>query len=1053
MKNFLSLLLCLGLTPALPAQIAVKKIVGLQVDADTNNKANPGDTLRYTITITNTSSTNLLNVVLNDTNYPNQTLVAGSIKSTPVARPDSYAAVIGNTLYNVAAPGVLANDSDPDGDAVTVMGFSAASAHGGTVTVANNGGFTFLPPVGYQGPDTFTYTISDGFGGSNTATVTLTIGNMVWYVNNAGANGDGRQTSPFNSLTPVNGASANGDYIYVFQGSGNYTAGIALKNSQQLIGAGDALVVGDTTIYAAGTRPTILAGSGSSVGLASDNIVHGLNIGSANGRAFTGASVGNLVISNAIASAVGDRAISLSTGTVNVTLDSVSSTNSADNGINLTGLSGTFVANGGTVVSPAAAAFLVSGGTVNVTCSAAMSQANNAALVAVANHATGTLTFQTGALTASNGTGLQFNNADGVYNFNGAVTLNGGDAGIDIENGSSGNFTFLNAPITNPTGAAFRVNGGGGSIGHVGAITKSSAGQVVDIQSRNGGSVTLNSSITANTSASGILVQNCTGGTVTFAGTSKSLSTGANTAVNLVSNSGTTINFSNGGLVITTSGTGFSATGGATAISVTGTGNTINSGTGTALNVANTTIGASGLTFQSISSSGGSATGIILDNTGSSGGLTVTGTGSAGTGGTLVSKTGADGSTSTGIGIYLNNTRNHAFNWMQINDCQNFGIRGLNVTSFGITNTIVNGANGTSTPAREGSVIFDNIFGTCGLVNSTVRGGVEDNFRAENDNGTLASLLVSGCTIGNNSIVSGNIGVRIASKLTGVMTATVRNCTFQGNRTDSISCDAGDSGTLTISILTNTIIADTGGNNQGNIGIDVTTALNGRVNYNIDGNKVGTDGVMAQPLLNTGINVFNGTLVTSGTPAFMSGTVRGNTVVNAGAGVSGFGIRVFNQGYGTIAANIAGNNVSNVGLDYGLLVEASSNSGTANAPCTNIVGVTGNTVNVLSGALDAIRLQARGRGVISARINSNVSSGGGTGFRGLEIRQANQTIPAGGTVYTATFNLEGLTTGLQNNYNTIVNYLQSQNPSITLANCDALYVTGITGVPLVSGIP
>jgi hypothetical protein len=227
--------------------------------------------------------------------------------------------------------------------------------------------------------------------------------------------------------------------------------------------------------------------------------------------------------------------------------------------------------------------------------------------------------------------------------------------------------------------------------------------------------------------------------------------------------------------------------------------------------------------------------------------------------------------------------------------------------------------------------------------------------------------------------------------------------------------------------------------------------LNGHVNFNIDGNKIGTDGVTPQPLLNTGINVFNGTLVTSGTPALMSGTVRANTIRNGGAGLSGFGIPVFNQGYGTIAANVAGNTVSNVGLDYGLLVEASSNSGTANATCTNTVGVTGNTVNVLAGALDAIRLQARGRGVINARINNNVSSGGGSGFRGLEIRQANQTISA--VIYTATFNLEGLTTGLQNNYNTIVNYLQSQNPSISLANCDALYVTGITGVPFVTGIP
>jgi len=268
---------------------------------------------------------------------------------------------------------------------------------------------------------------------------------------------------------------------------------------------------------------------------------------------------------------------------------------------------------------------------------------------------------------------------------------------------------------------------------------------------------------------------------------------------------------------------------------------------------------------------------------------------------------------------------------MQINDCQNFGIRGANVTSVTMTNIVVNGVNGTSTPNREGSVIFDNALGTCALVNSTVRGSIEDNFRVENDTGILTSFTVLNCIIGNNSTVSGNIGVRLASKLSAVMTATVRNCTLQGNRTDSINCDAGDTSTLTMSILTNTIIAGVGGDNQGNLGINVTAALNGRVNFNMDGNKVGTDGVTSQPLLNTGINVFNGTLVTSGTPALLTGTVRGNTVLNAGAGQSGFGIRVFNQGYGTIAANISGNTISNVGLDYGLLVEASSNSGTANA--------------------------------------------------------------------------------------------------------------------------
>lgn len=98
------------------------------------------------------------------------------------------------------------------------------------------------------------------------------------------------------------------------------------------------------------------------------------------------------------------------------------------------------------------------------------------------------------------------------------------------------------------------------------------------------------------------------------------------------------------------------ATGGGT-ITATDTTSTLTTTTGTALNVQNTTIGASGLTFKSITagtSSGSSGDGIVLDTTGSSGGLTVSGAGTAGSGGTIQHK--ADGSTTSGIGIYLNST-------------------------------------------------------------------------------------------------------------------------------------------------------------------------------------------------------------------------------------------------------------------------------------------------------------------------------------------------------------------------------------------------------------
>src|SRR5207247_1092285 len=140
----------------------------------------------------------------------------------------------------------------------------------------------------------------------------------------------------------------------------------------------------------------------------------------------------------------------------------------------------------------------------------------------------------------------------------------------------------------------------------------------------------------------------------------------------------------------------------------------------------------------------------------------------------------------------------------------------------------------------------------------------------------------------------------------------------QGNRTVSIQGNPGDSSTMNISVLNNTVIAGTAGNNQGNQGIEIAGAGTSTTVFAVDGNKVGTDGVTNQPLINTSINVFNG-----GTTSSMTGTVKNNAVVNAGAGQSGFGIRVFNFGNSSMNAKVSGNTVSNVGLDFGMLVESS----------------------------------------------------------------------------------------------------------------------------------
>lgn len=280
------------------------------------------------------------------------------------------------------------------------------------------------------------------------------------------------------------------------------------------------------------------------------------------------------------------------------------------------------------------------------------------------------------------------------------------------------------------------------------------------------------------------------------------------------------------------------------------------------------------------------------------------------------------------------------------------------------------------------------------------------------------------------------MGIFVASKTSASVTATIQNCTLRGNRTIGIRGDAADSSTLNITINNNTIAAGTGGNNQGNQGIEVSDASNGTVTFDVENNLVGTlDGSTATPLLSTGINIFNGT---SGT-ATMTGKVIGNTVLNdpttASGTSNGFGIRVFNSNLAAIRAKVSNNTVKFVNTDYGILAEA---SGTASAPGGSQgrldVEVSGNNVDVNdANALDAIRLQARNFSTICARVLSNTTDSGGSGFVGLFARQANS----------ATFNIEGLASGVQAAA-TAQAYLAGQNPAATTVGTIA--VTNFAGV-------
>jgi hypothetical protein len=93
--------------------------------------------------------------------------------AAPTAANDSYSARRDDAI-TVAAPGVLANDSDANGDAMTVR-LASDVAHG-TLTLQSNGSFTYTPASGYTGADAFTYIASDAARDSTAATVAIAVG-------------------------------------------------------------------------------------------------------------------------------------------------------------------------------------------------------------------------------------------------------------------------------------------------------------------------------------------------------------------------------------------------------------------------------------------------------------------------------------------------------------------------------------------------------------------------------------------------------------------------------------------------------------------------------------------------------------------------------------------------------------------------------------------------------------------------------------------------------------------------------------------------------------
>ncbi len=319
------------------ADINLSRSTAIITDSDGDGVADPGDTLRVTVTISNTTASAITAITLEDT-LTGSTLV-GSVNISPLAVNDSYSAV-GNTLLLAGgasgtgpaltnATKLTANDIEFLSDTVTVDAATVTSAQGGSVTINADGSFSYISAAGYTGSDSFSYTIRDdgidGIAGNaddltSTATATITVSDQVWYVDatsGSDTTGTGTSTKPFATVTKAATVDGASDYIYV---KGSATGTITMEQGEHLIGTGSALVVGGNTLAAAGTRSTITGSSGYTVTLAGgdtgNNEISGINVvatGFAVNGGILGTSFGTLTVNNAtIDSSL--RALQLSTG-------------------------------------------------------------------------------------------------------------------------------------------------------------------------------------------------------------------------------------------------------------------------------------------------------------------------------------------------------------------------------------------------------------------------------------------------------------------------------------------------------------------------------------------------------------------------------------------------------------------------------------------------------------------------------------------------------------------------------------------------------------------
>ncbi len=223
------------------------------------------------------------------------TLTFNVVNGAPVFVADAAVNIRPGETATIIGADLVANDTDPDGDALQVTQFFATTAEGGTVQNTAFDTFVYTPPAAFTGADVFTYVVGDGFGGAVTGTLTFNVVNGApVFVADAAVNlRPGETATVIGADLVANDTDPDGDALQVTQFFATTAEGGTVQNT-----AFDTFVYTPPAAFTGADVFTYLVGDGfggAVTGTLTFNVVNGA-VGFARNDDFRGTIGGGEII-------------------------------------------------------------------------------------------------------------------------------------------------------------------------------------------------------------------------------------------------------------------------------------------------------------------------------------------------------------------------------------------------------------------------------------------------------------------------------------------------------------------------------------------------------------------------------------------------------------------------------------------------------------------------------------------------------------------------------------------------------------------------------------